>query len=333
MSGLQRQSGMSATVTAQGGLTGRIALPQIASFGGVTSWNDLTDKPFYTAQQIGEVLPETTAIYMEEMDAFVLRDEYQIIPGEQYTVTYNEKQLTMQAGQVTDGIDEESITVVYLGNIGAMGMGEDTGDPFLLLYIPPEYRSIMGLGDVTTMLLPLDGAQHMNIRIMGRVTVVHTLDPQYLPPLRCQNTIVLNLDDQSCEMPFAEVLKLDAAQLQASVSVVLDSVTYSVDAVKKEEQTLTMYLHLTQEKVMRVTWSADEIMCMTYHLIAVPPEAAGSVRVPVEYQTNYKWLAPDKVTHEGLILKSTQSDTYFYITVNDTGVLSIQKDANAPYDR
>lgn len=93
------------------------------SGGGVSSWNDLTDKPF--GETAVTILPQTTVNfeYMEEVGMPIAFIEPLAIPdeGAECTVVYN----------------GETYTCVYangaLGNAGAMMGGEDTGEPFIIM--------------------------------------------------------------------------------------------------------------------------------------------------------------------------------------------------------
>lgn len=102
-----------------------IALARLAGGGGVSSWNDLTDKPF------GE---ETTELFSK-------REDFNTQTGEFYTVfPFGEDiGVTLKTGETItiewDGVlyDLEVGDPVYkIGNESLSGSGGDTGEPFFL---------------------------------------------------------------------------------------------------------------------------------------------------------------------------------------------------------
>ena len=109
-----------------------------------------------------EILPETTA---EGVDGtLVITNPFasKIVVGKTYTVTYNGTDYTCRAFELP--MDEEgTVTTTAVGNQAALG-GEDTGEPFIIAYIPPEMvEMIGGYGMVTDM----TGASSATIKILG----------------------------------------------------------------------------------------------------------------------------------------------------------------------
>lgn len=128
--------------------------------GGVTSWNDLTDKPFY--EEIIEIFPETTVTldtpdgtcYYTQLDTVI-----DLKVSETYIVNWN-------------GVEYERVCIVannyiYLGNDNQVG-GENTGEPFFI------YK----LNGATTIQSLEDLLQEVALSITQKN--IHYLDPKYI---------------------------------------------------------------------------------------------------------------------------------------------------------
>lgn len=125
--------------------------------GGVSSWNDLTDKPF----DIVELMPETQFVYDESFSAFVAQTDFEFAAGRTYIVNWNgvEYISTARAGQITlNGI---FAFVIHVGNPVIIG-GENNGLPFAVVRILFENGS-KGLIGAT----PLDGSTAVTVGIKG----------------------------------------------------------------------------------------------------------------------------------------------------------------------
>lgn len=111
--------------------------------GGVSSWNDLTDKPFDT--EIVVILPETTLTNESEDTATALA-AYPIEVGKEYTVKYNGVEYV-----VSNGVEVEGI--VCFGNLSAFDESfSDTGEPFFACGLQDEglYMVLVGSLDGST---------------------------------------------------------------------------------------------------------------------------------------------------------------------------------------
>lgn len=105
--------------------------PQPSSGGGVSSWNDLTDKPF--GRVFTEVLPTTKLEMMDgsEMDMpgiYLYSIESSVTPANNatYKVVVN--------GTVFEGTTKTvDANMMHIGNGGLIGIAEDTGEPFVIM--------------------------------------------------------------------------------------------------------------------------------------------------------------------------------------------------------
>lgn len=97
--------------------------------GGASSWNDLTDKPFYTEYGEVEIFPETTLSFSENDGVYMSASDITmgLEIGKTYTVNWNGVAYNCVA---TNDLDIFGAGT-KLGNDGIFG-GTDIGEPFLL---------------------------------------------------------------------------------------------------------------------------------------------------------------------------------------------------------
>lgn len=147
------------------------------SGGGVTSWNDLTDKPF------GEItvtelvcIPETTLEINPDDGQDMITDplENQIAAGESCTVKWNGVEYACVAQNVVSAMGDS----VAIGNVSAL-MGEgDTGEPFIIILVPDEFVDTMGASATA---MALDGSESVTLYVYQKKETVSKIDPMYLP--------------------------------------------------------------------------------------------------------------------------------------------------------
>lgn len=130
--------------------------------GGVSSWNDLTDKPF--GEETIVILPETELVF-EEMDGMpIAMLDYalfqDIIVGTAVKVTWG--------GTVYECIATFAERDLIIGN--KFLLGEDTGEPFCI-GVQFEEGFVMAIA--------LDGSATQTVSI--ETESIKTLDPKYLP--------------------------------------------------------------------------------------------------------------------------------------------------------
>lgn len=96
----------------------------IEAGGGVTSWNDLTDKPFKAELPVTVVLSSTT---IEDRNGYSVEFNEQLIEGETYTVVYNGKIYTCVAAY-------KNFAILHLGNYSGYMMPSywSQGEPFCI---------------------------------------------------------------------------------------------------------------------------------------------------------------------------------------------------------
>lgn len=145
---------------------GKLGLAPGAGGGGVSSWNDLIDKPFYTSVEFGEIVP-SRSVEFSEQQGFVIASNFppndtKLVNGEEYTITWDGVQYKCTLFG-TDGR-------LYLGNIGIMQGSEGTGEPFLMI-----------TSNGSSWQTVTKEARTHTVGISGKTEVVHPIDGKYLP--------------------------------------------------------------------------------------------------------------------------------------------------------
>lgn len=136
--------------------------------GGVSSWNDLTDKPFYKEQ---ETILDGTFEFVGTNGLYIgqIKDgNFNLENGKSYTVIWDGEAYQCVATTI------EGATAI--GNLGIVGQA-DTGEPFYVVTIG-ENR-VFGT---------LDTAATHTIKVCTET--IHTIDPEFLP---AKGTFVVNL--------------------------------------------------------------------------------------------------------------------------------------------
>lgn len=89
--------------------------------------------------------------------------------GKTYKVVWDNSEFEYVAsGMVINGA-----SAVLMGNLGLVGVGSDTGEPFVFLYSAEEGMTLIATNDTET-------TTH-TVSVHNPTTVVHTLDKKYLP--------------------------------------------------------------------------------------------------------------------------------------------------------
>lgn len=141
--------------------------------GGVSSWNDLTDKPFGETTTVKEVLAECQPVYAGDgMYQAALASAPDVVVGEKYIVTYNGVDYPCEA---VDGSALNMPGLAAMGDVGGATGGTSTGEPFVVLV------GSDGDGESGLIAAPMDGSTTLTISIRQEVTEVTTIDPKFLP--------------------------------------------------------------------------------------------------------------------------------------------------------
>lgn len=130
-----------------------------------SSPNYIENRPFYEEDPVEKVLVNnhTNNYYPFNEDAFPFFD---IVLGNTYKITWDGKEYTCTAKEIEPG---SGFNVI--GNIGMIGSGVNTGEPFLI-----------GLDGSEIVCIAQTEGSH-NIKIIGVISEVHKIDEKFLPDL------------------------------------------------------------------------------------------------------------------------------------------------------
>ena len=129
-----------------------------------TASSYIKNRPFYTGYTEEKTLvKESTVVFREASGNYSgsLRSTFQPIVGDTYKVSWD--------GTVYENTCLNYQGAPYIGNLSIMGVGSDTGEPFII-YI-----------DKPIVIYTLDTAASHTISIGGRTTQVVKIDEKYLP--------------------------------------------------------------------------------------------------------------------------------------------------------
>lgn len=144
--------------------------PRNNNGGGVSSWNDLTDKPFYEESGIVEILPECQPTNRE--GTFDITVPFSLVIGETYIVNWNGVEYT---GTAVDGSFIDAAGFPVLVNDGADLTSGEGGVFAIVAWGTTAENGVYG--SVTV----LDGTTELTISIKGEGTTIHPLDAKFLP--------------------------------------------------------------------------------------------------------------------------------------------------------
>lgn len=181
----------------------------------------------YTEVVTGTVLAETAMVFGGDAGFYTSDPVAPVFAGEQYTVNWN----GVEYRCVCKEIDEGGGTMApAMGNFAAMGAGDDTGDPFLILVVPADVQA-----DFTLLALSLDDTTELTLSITGKTESVTRLPKKYLPELRGQKKIVITrgTSDNSADVSYDDALKMDAAEFAASAVVLWQDCEFDVVSATK----------------------------------------------------------------------------------------------------
>ncbi len=142
--------------------------------GGVSSWNDLTDKPFYEESSSETLLEESTydGFYEDPYLGAPVCDLYPspftLTVGEIYRVHWNDEEFICKAQDVSAYADG----AVGLGDLSLPVFGgSGNGEPFIIGYA----------GEYGSMFISLDNKSSNTVAIYHEISEVKTLDAKFLP--------------------------------------------------------------------------------------------------------------------------------------------------------
>lgn len=180
------------------------------------SYNDLADKPFYKEYGDWEEVYSSSDLAFNEDEGFfsITENVPSLTVGQSYKVNWNGTEYTSTYIDMSTSIADS--TVYALGNVGAIGAGSDTGEPFCILF---------AFGDM--MAYPFDSSTVLNLTISGQEVIYHRIDKEFLP-IR----IVLSLDSSTGTISSNVTPEVALEMLKNDLTTDVFFVNYSDDALK-----------------------------------------------------------------------------------------------------
>lgn len=159
-----------------------ITIPEGGS-GGVSSWNDLTDKPFGDEEKEDFIIPETTAEFVNGNPYYPTNPP--VAPwvlGRSYTVVWNGTSYTCTANE----FPVADVPMYALGNASMVG-GEDTGEPFLIAASNERIDGVYGI------VIDLTGGTSAIFSVYGLGLFTEKIPEKYIPEIKTENVFYAEL--------------------------------------------------------------------------------------------------------------------------------------------
>lgn len=195
--------------------------------GGVTSWNDLTDKPFYketnTVQFADSQSIEFATAGQPAIDAFPV----ELIENETYKITWDGVAYNCVAYIPADGVPPVA------GNAGLVGMDGGNGEPF---FIAVENGSSLVFAQET--------GTH-TVSMEGHKVIYHKIDSSYLPTVCTLKCFIATVDNgkYKCNMTFDELYETINSGMPciATIYDTMNLVSYTSMAITLFNEYITIY--------------------------------------------------------------------------------------------
>lgn len=142
---------------------------------GIIKQQHLPDGYPYSEMGIGAVLPETSFVAGEDGQITLMGTPPTLTLGQNYTVNWNGAEFTCEA---LDSLVAGEPGGFLLGNIGLMTGGDDTGEPFIIIFLPAEHE--MAQAGAAGGIIPLDGTTEGTLSITGLTEITTPIGRKYL---------------------------------------------------------------------------------------------------------------------------------------------------------
>lgn len=302
--------------------------------GGASSWEDLGS----TFEQ-GVLLAETNPMFVEDEGTFYLMDAVKpMVAGEEYSVNWNSTEYSCIC---EDYIEEDTHAGWMLGNTSMLGGMQENELPFLI--IVPNELMVEILGGITGMIVPLDGTTELTISITGEVEVIHPMPAKYLPELKGQKQIIIDIDNQTASIPFETAWAMSVNELQATITLRYNSIESAVMVVRRQEVSQSgielkrlriSFANITNVdeplEIREVDWQdINGETEIRFHdtdnrfFIPIRGKSDGMIlfSAPVAGGAPSQWARPDNMVFSTIKLQS-KSGKVFMISVDDNGNLT-----------
>lgn len=142
--------------------------------GGVTSWNDLEDKPFYANKEFVEVVPLQSVTGRDLGDVYYFDFDQMPEVGKQYTIRLNGNEYICATQEGQYETSDDGGYAKWIGNASLNGKlvpSDNTGEPFLIdsFWLALSWQKDLG--------------ETITIQVSEEKEVVKPLDPKYVDVL------------------------------------------------------------------------------------------------------------------------------------------------------
>lgn len=146
----------------------------------------------YSQVEWGCILPET-ALEANEDGMMAIADAMTLAEGQTYSVNWNGTLYSCTAIY----FEENGVGSLIMGNLGAVGLGEPTTEPFIIVAYPAEAAELYGIGGGA---MSLDGQAAATLSIEGNIETVTQIDPKYIPSGSASSVPLIDIAS-SCTIP------------------------------------------------------------------------------------------------------------------------------------
>ena len=139
---------------------------------GASSWNDLTDKPFYSEYEEAEIFSKTfTMADVDETEGcIIIPYDFELICGNTYTVVCNGESFLSKCIEINGDL--------ALGNLGITGDDDDTGENYVMAIYTQDAWGMLLFKEIADGTATEDSTWTFSIK--GVVETIHKLDKKYI---------------------------------------------------------------------------------------------------------------------------------------------------------
>lgn len=139
----------------------------------------------YKSGNTAELLPSITLEPDADAGLAMIPNFIAVLPGQEYTVTFNGADYNVMCNNAPEGAADDF--QYYLGNVGALGAGEITEEPFFIGVMDENTASEVGVGAVA---VPLDGSVQFSLAITGFSGTLIKMSKELMPEIESENITV-----------------------------------------------------------------------------------------------------------------------------------------------
>lgn len=278
--------------------------------GGVNAtpdWNENNpDSPAYIANrthyenpnEVVEILAESSPDEIAEDDGMMIgmyANPIGLEVGKKYRVKWNGVEYECVAVSMLDIQPDAGLPAVVIGNYGVMMGGDDTGEPFIIMDMPPDWVEDMGAG---TILYLLDGSTELTLSIDAYGSI-KKIDKKYLDLSEYAKTENVNelserLDNYYNKDYIDSMLNPGLPRMaQVKMMDKADSGEISVSGRKRLWINFNASSQGTENIIVKVIDNNNAIVVQAEIEEAIVYGKGGNVDISVYFANDYKYVIAD----------------------------------------